>query len=102
MAFNGGKAYHGSAAIEGGKLRGMTGNTDYFFFICPRCKGDYTLRVLEYTAREAAPPVKRNEKKTPAQYFNLVFHLYCPACEFEDFVKLDNDHRVGPLHPKTD
>jgi len=100
MAFNQGRAYHGSLAVEGGKLKGATGNTDYFFFICPKCEGDQTMRVMEYTARTPAPPVERTERKKPTRYFNLAFRLYCPVCQFEDFIKIDNDHPVGPLHPK--
>jgi len=37
MKSNRGKAYHGSSAVEGGKLKGRTGTTDYFFFVCPKC-----------------------------------------------------------------
>ncbi len=96
-AFNRGEPYHGSEAVRKGKLTGRTGRTDYFFFLCPDCKDGQVLRVLEYEFRNAAPPIQRREKKTPKKYFNVALHLYCPNCQFEDFVKLDNDHPAGPL-----
>ena len=68
MAFNQEKAYHGSAAVEGGKLRGKTGRTDYFFFLCPQCSDDQVLRVLDYEFREPEPPMNRQEKKSPLKY----------------------------------
>jgi hypothetical protein len=97
MAFNRGKGYHGSDQVSGGKLTGRTGQTDYFFFICPACKDNQILRILEYEFRKAAEPRDRAEKKRPVEYFNVAFHLYCPSCQFEDFVKLDNDHQAGRL-----
>jgi hypothetical protein len=97
MAFNQGKAYHGSSVVYDGKLRGRTGTTDYFFFLCPRCPGEQVMRVLEYEFRNASPPVERYEKKKPTEHFNLAFHLYCPACQLEDFIKIDNNHQAGPL-----
>jgi hypothetical protein len=100
MKSNHGKAYHGSSAVEGGKLKGRTGTTDYFFFVCPKCADDQIMRILGYEFRESAPPVKREEKKQPAEYFNLAFHLYCPTCQFEDFIKVDNNHRAGRMESK--
>jgi len=100
MAFNHGKPYHGSERVEGGKLRGKTGGTDYFFFLCPQCVDDQVLRILDYDFTEPPAPVNRQEKKSPAKYFILAFHLYCPNCQFEDFVKVDNSHRAEPLSPK--
>ncbi len=35
MKSNHGKAYHGSSAVEGGKLKGKTGTTDYFLLRLP-------------------------------------------------------------------
>jgi uncharacterized membrane protein YukC len=58
------------------------------------------MRILEYEMRDAAPPIKRQEKKTPKEYINLAFLLYCPNCQFEDFIKIDNNHQAGPLNPK--
>lgn len=97
MAFNRGQPYHGSEAVTGGNLKGKTGTTDYFFFLCPKCADDQVMRILEYDFRKAASPVERQEKRTPVEHFNLAFHLYCPNCQFEDFIKIDNDHPAGPL-----
>jgi hypothetical protein len=96
MAFNRGKGYHGSSTVEGGKLRGRTGQTDYFFFICPKCPGEQVMRVLEYTLRDS-PTVERPEKKRPTEHFNMALHLYCPNCQHEDFIKIDNNHQAGSL-----
>jgi hypothetical protein len=100
MTFNAGKPYHGSEAVQGGELKGKTGRSDYFFFLCPRCADERTLRILEYEFREPAAPVARIETKKPTEYFNLAFRLYCPKCQFEDFVKIDNNHRAEPLSPQ--
>ena len=98
MAFNNGKPYHGSQAVEGGKLTGRTGETDYFFFVCPNCNDGQIMRILEYEFRTPpSQPSDRLEKRKPREYFNLVFHLYCPVCQFEDFVKLDNDHSADKI-----
>jgi hypothetical protein len=93
MAFNRDEGYHGSEAVEGGKLKGSTGKSDYFFFYCPKCNDGQILRVLEYAARKSAPMIERNEKKQPKEPINLAFHLYCPVCQLEDFVKIDNNHQ---------
>ena len=102
MAFNNGKPYHGSSAVSRGKLSGRTGRSDYFFFLCPTCSNGQILRILDYKFREPSNPKGRAEEKKPRQYFNLAFHLYCPECQFEDFTKLDNNHRADRLesHPK--
>lgn len=100
MGFNRGKGYHGSDVVTHGKLKGRSGRTDYFFFLCPKCNNDQIMRILEYEFRKAAPPVKRQEKETPTEYFNLAFHLYCPNCQFKNFIKIDNNHQAGPLNPE--
>jgi hypothetical protein len=97
MAFNSGKGYHGSEAVSGGKLSGKTGSTDYFFFQCPKCADGQVLRVLEYQFRDDAIHTKREEKKIPKMFFNLALHLYCPVCQFDDFVKIDNSHQAIKL-----
>jgi hypothetical protein len=96
MSFNRGKAYHGSEAVSGGKLKGRTGTTDYFFFLCPKCPDQQVMRVLEYEFRKGIETY-REETKTPAELFNLAFHLCCPSCQFEDFIKIDNSHPAGSL-----
>jgi rubredoxin len=96
-AFNKGAPYHGSEAVEKGKLTGKTGMSDYFFFLCPKCADGQVLRILEYEFRTAAPAVERRERKTPKKFFDLALHVCCPNCEFEDFVKIDNNHPAGRL-----
>jgi hypothetical protein len=81
----------------GGKLAGRTGMSDYFLFLCPACRNDQVMRVLEYESRKSSPPVNRGERKTPTLYFNLALHLYCPVCQFEDFIKIDNNHPANRL-----
>ncbi len=90
--FNNGKPYHGSDEISDGKLQGATGETDYFYFFCPKCPDREIMRILEYG--EHAP--KRDNEyndllKSKAKYgFTLVFKLFCEKCEYEDFVKISN------------
>lgn len=58
------------------------------------------MRVLDYEFRNDFQRVVREEKKTPKKHFNVVLSLYCPNCQFEDFIKLDNNHQAGQLEPK--
>lgn len=95
MAFNAGRPYHGSEAIAGGKLSGRTGKTDYFFFLCPKCNDGNVLRVLEFENRDDAPSKNRGEKRRPSMNINLALHLHCTVCDFEDFIKIDNNHPRG-------
>lgn len=44
--FNKGRPYHGSENIQAGKLVGATGETDYFYFFCPKCADHEILRIL--------------------------------------------------------
>jgi predicted RNA-binding Zn-ribbon protein involved in translation (DUF1610 family) len=90
----------GGFSVSGGKLVGRTGDTEYFFFTCPKCPDEQVMRVLDYEFRDDAPPIVRDEKKVPKKHFNLAFSLYCPNCQFEDFIKIDNNHQAGPLKPK--
>ena len=90
----------GGFCASGGKLVGRTGVTEYFFFICPKCPDDQVMRVLDYEFHHDAQPIVRQEKKRPKKHLNLVFSLWCPNCQFEDFVKIDNNHRAGPLKPQ--
>ena len=50
-SFNNGKPYHGSEQVIHGKLKGATGETDYFYFFCPRCPDNEVVRILEYGVR---------------------------------------------------
>jgi len=90
--FNNGKPYHGSDQINGGRLEGATGETDYFYFFCPKCTDREIMRILEYGEHEKEPANKYNAKcRSKAKYgFTLVFKLYCEKCGYCDFVKLSN------------
>lgn len=95
--FNGGKAYHGSESISGGKLKGSTGETDYFYFLCPRCPNSEIVRILEYGIHYKRPENKYNvDFKAKAKYaFAIVFKVRCEKCGLIDFVKVSNDGWQG-------
>jgi hypothetical protein len=95
--FNRGKPFHGSDAIQGGKLRGQTGDTDYFSFLCPRCKKPAVLRILDYGVIKETDDNRYNELLSPkaTSGFILAFKLYCQECGFKDFVKLSNEGLQG-------
>ena len=90
--FNNGKPYHGSKLTEGGGLKGTTDITDYFYFLCPKCKDNHVMRILEYEVKSFEDDNKYNEKfmKKAANGFTLAFHLYCEKCKFDDFTKISN------------
>jgi len=88
--FNNGEPYHGSENVMDGKLVGAT-DTDYFYFLCPKCGGSQILQILDYTividepvgyTPEIRPKVKRD--------FTIAFELHCVECHFHDFVKISN------------
>ena len=89
--FNRGKPYHGSSAVEDGKLTGAT-DTDYFYFLCPKCPDKEIMRVLEYEVRAHQNDNPYNEffKRKAVDGFILTFHLYCENCKHEDFTKISN------------
>jgi hypothetical protein len=89
--FNEGKPYHGSEYVKGGKLKGTT-DTDYFYFICPRCQDNQVMRILEYTIQEEMKenPYNNSFKKKAKNGFTLAFHIYCEKCKLDDFVKISN------------
>lgn len=98
--FNGGKAYHGSAEVEGGRLRGAT-DTDYFYFFCPKCPDSEILRVLDYEVRHEQANNPYNEqlgKPKASKGFVLAFKLYCQRCGFLDFTKIGNIGWQGGKH----
>lgn len=90
--FHGGQPYHGSRAVEQGKLRGATGETDYFYFFCPQCPGDEIMRILEYDVHAEQPDNPYNDHcRSKAKYgFILAFKLHCEKCRHTDFVKVSN------------
>jgi predicted RNA-binding Zn-ribbon protein involved in translation (DUF1610 family) len=91
MAFNQGRPYHGSVAISCGHLTGTT-DTDYFYFLCPKCGNRHIMRVLDYEVRAQATGGTRypDIKPKQPQDFILALKLYCPRCKLTDFVKIGN------------
>ena len=89
---NRGQPYHGSDAVFDGQLKGATGETDYFYFICPKCPHDHILRILEYRVHEEMPenPYDEECKSHANRGFTLAFKLHCEECEYKDFVKVSN------------
>lgn len=88
--FNKGKPFHGSADIEGGKLTGST-DTDYFYFICPKCADSEILQILDYKIVANGPIEYAPDHRTRAKKdFTLAFELYCGKCRLHDFVKVSN------------
>lgn len=98
--FNNGKPYHGSTDVTGGKLRGATDATDYFYFFCPKCPSDEIMRVLEYDVHAEEPENRYNsECKSKAKNgFALAFKLHCEKCGHTDFVKVSNTGWQGGSH----
>lgn len=87
---NRGQPFHGSNKVEGGALTGKT-DTDYFYFICPKCDEDQMMRVLDYEIQMEGPPeAYPDEKPKQKRDFTLAFKIYCPTCKMKDFVKISN------------
>jgi hypothetical protein len=100
QSFNDGLPYHGSSDMQGGKLKGATGETDYFYFFCPKCPDDYAMRILEYRIHTPQHENEYNEStKSKAKYgFTLAFNLHCEKCGHDDFVKISNTAWQGGTH----
>ncbi len=90
--FNGGKAYHGSRDVQEGRLRGSTGHTDYFHFVCPNCPDNHVMRLLDFEERILGPAseVDYGFKPAPARSFVLAIKMHCQQCGLTDFVKVGN------------
>ncbi|MCI0428150.1 MAG: hypothetical protein L0Z46_09065 [Nitrospiraceae bacterium] len=88
--FNDGKPFHGSEAVSGGKLTGTT-DTDYFYFLCPKCGDTEILQILDYKVIVDGAVEKYKEERPKAKRdFQLAFELWCPSCDLHDFVKVSN------------
>ena len=98
--FNNGRPYHGSDKVSGGKLKGATDNTDYFYFFCPHCDGSEVLRIIEYGEHAVKGENPYNQDfRIKAKYgFTLVFKLRCEKCGLTDFVKVSNTGWQGGSH----
>lgn len=98
--FSGGRPYHGSSAVSAGGLRGATGETDYFYFFCPKCPDDEIVRILEYGvhAEEAENPYNEHCRSKAKYGFTLAFKVHCEKCGHTVFVKLGNTGWQGGQH----
>ena len=101
--FNDGKPYHGSSAVEDGKLTGATDRTDYFYFFCPNCPEKRLLRPLDYAihAEKVEHPYKDHVDVVAPKGFTPVFKLLCDKCLFTDFVKVSNMGWQGGTHEQA-
>lgn len=93
-SFNNGKPYYGSEGVFRGKLKGATGEGDYFYFFCPKCPGNEIVRILEYGVHSEETENPYNQEcKSKAKYgFTLAFKLHCEKCGHTDFIKISNTH----------
>lgn len=94
---------HGSEDVQDGRLVGAT-DTDYFYFLCPKCDDSPMLRLLDYYVLAEGPvryaPDTRNDAKRD---FNLAFELKCEECGFTDYVKISNTgYQGGKLADRID
>jgi len=97
------KPTHGSEHVEGGKLRGATDRTDYFYFFCPRCSDDRVLRILDFKALREESGSKYNDqcRSKARRTFGFGFELFCEQCGFHDYVKVSNYGWQGGTHAET-
>lgn len=98
--FNNGQPYHGSYEVEKGGMTGATGETDYFYFFCPKCPDAEIIRILEYGihAEESENPYNKMCKSKAKSGFILVFKVHCEKCNHTDFVKISNIAWQGGQH----
>ena len=88
--FNNGEPFHGSENISNGKLTGKT-DTDYFYFICPKCGNTHVLQILDFDiVKEEPVEYAKDYRSKVKKDFIIAFELYCPKCELHDFVKVSN------------
>ena len=101
--FNNGKPYHGSRAVQRGKLQGSTLETDYFYFFCPECSDKGILRILDsgVHAEESENPYNNQVTRKAKRGFTLAFQVYCEECKFTDFVKISNTGWQGGTYAEV-
>jgi len=99
-SFNNGKPYHGSEQVVGGRLKGATDGTGYFYLFCPQCPDNEIVRILEYGAHaEEAENLYNKDCKSKAKCaFTLAFKIHCEKCGHTDFVKISNTGWQGGTH----
>lgn len=87
----------------GGKLVGST-DTDYFYFLCPRCGDSNMLRILDYYVVQEGPvEYAPDDRKDAKRDFILQFPLKCDMCGFSDTVKISNTcYQGGKLADRID
>jgi hypothetical protein len=81
--------------VQEGHLKGATGETDYFYFFCPKCPDrEIIMRILEYGEHVPQTENEYNpDCKSHAKYgFILSFKLYCEKCGHSDFIKV---YKIG-------
>src|SRR5258707_14664464 len=90
------KPTHGSDFVCGGGLKGGT-DTDYFYFICPRCPDEYMLRILDFEVLLDESGSRYNDKchSKAKRRFTIRFELFCEQCRLHDCVKVSNDGWQG-------
>jgi hypothetical protein len=100
--FNNGEAYHGSEDVEGGRLRGATNATDYFYFFCPKCPDNEIVRLLDFEVVRDEPDNRFNNgfPKSPkaVRTFCIALKIHCEKCGHTDFFKISNDGWQGGKH----
>jgi len=101
--FNDGRPYHGSEAVQNGRLTGTT-DTDHFYFFCPRCDGRHIMRVMNYEVREErmGGTTYANEEPRSEWDFILALKLHCSKCTLTDFIKIGNLGWQGGELPQRD
>ena len=82
--------------IQDGGLAGST-DTDYFYFLCPKCRGVVQWHLLFFVSGPSHHKEKE-EKNRPAEH--LQFELWCSACKLGGKVKMNNDCWQGGHHVK--
>jgi hypothetical protein len=88
---------YGADEISGGKLTGTT-DTDYFYFLCPKCDGggSQIMRILSYGQQPDKNDFEYPDLEPAAKIsFNFSFELYCPKCKLRNVVKVANNGRQG-------
>jgi hypothetical protein len=84
------KTWHGSAAVEKGRLLGST-DTDYFYFHCPHCRDTQVLQLADFKVLHDGPVEYAPEDRPGAKRdFTIAFELRCHKCGFHDFTKVSN------------